>query len=714
LYRPFDPPRPDIISTRRARPRFFHFFGRSNSLKWNNSYGHIKVIFCRKFVRPDCVSDPTVCHGNASCDHHTRQCSCNLGHIGDGFVCNPDPQDCVLRKDLCSPEALCIGRRCRCVEGFTGDGIKCVSLYQRSVNCSECDANAHCNDGMCQCNVGYFGNGLCCVPDPRDCVHFSGVCHPDATCDRDERVCKCNTGFLGDGISCFPVRSCRSDPNVCDVEAICLPSGQCICKHGFRGNGYNCIKISPLLRHQSNEPLNSCMNSCDRETELCISGSCVCKHGYEQRKDGKCVDVNECLSSPCHHLATCTNLHGSFACTCPDGYAGDGKTCIQHLKIGELGVFCEPDGMTLVLGNETTAFEGRIFVRGQAENPYCAKTFSSLQHAAKPYMFKVPFEHCNVRLEDQDTFATTVIVQKHPMFITTAADAYDLRCTYPVGVREVESNVNVSDLTTSSTLTDNAHGPSCRLTVTNEADESIAAAVVGQALRLRLEVMPNETYSILPRNCFAINIETGDRYSLTDKAGCAIDDQLFPEWTKIRPSLTEAVFRTFKWPDSSMIRFQCDCSACVGNCPEMNCGRRREAAMRRFRFRRVRDIKNGSAIEDRPTDLDYDEDEEEKELLKKIIDPKRLAFSSLVRVREDEEEERAQQQVDHWRNGVTMESETIKELVTQEAAVCLRTVLVFGAMAVTCFCVVVLIYISIRRRRCKAITMQASMSTIGL
>ncbi|XGW14216.1 hypothetical protein V3C99_000497 [Haemonchus contortus] len=669
---------------------------------------------CTKFVRPDCVSDPTVCHGNASCDHHTRQCSCNLGHIGDGFVCNPDPQDCVLRKDLCSPEALCIGRRCRCVEGFTGDGIKCVSLYQRSVNCSECDANAHCNDGMCQCNVGYFGNGLCCVPDPRDCVHFSGVCHPDATCDRDERVCKCNTGFLGDGISCFPVRSCRSDPNVCDVEAICLPSGQCICKHGFRGNGYNCIKISPLLRHQSNEPLNSCMNSCDRETELCISGSCVCKHGYEQRKDGKCVDVNECLSSPCHHLATCTNLLGSFACTCPDGYAGDGKTCIQHLKIGELGVFCEPDGMTLVLGNETTAFEGRIFVRGQAENPYCAKTFSSLQHASKPYMFKVPFEHCNVRLEDQDTFATTVIVQKHPMFITTAADAYDLRCTYPVGVREVESNVNVSDLTTSSTLTDNAHGPSCRLTVTNEADESIAAAVVGQALRLRLEVMPNETYSILPRNCFAINIETGDRYSLTDKAGCAIDDQLFPEWTKIRPSLTEAVFRTFKWPDSSMIRFQCDCSACVGNCPEMNCGRRREAAMRRFRFRRVRDIKNGSAIEERPTDFDYDEDEEEKELLKKIIDPKRLAFSSLVRVREDEEEERAQQQVDHWRNGVTMESETIKELVTQEAAVCLRTVLVFGAMAVTCFCVVVLIYISIRRRRCKAITMQESVSTIGL
>ncbi|KAK6042403.1 hypothetical protein COOONC_20092 [Cooperia oncophora] len=262
----------------------------------------------------------------------------------------------------------------------------------------------------------------------------------------------------------------------------------------------------------------------------------------------------------------------------------------------EKRMFCEPDGMTLVLGNETTAFEGRIFVRGQAENPYCAKTFSPLQHASKPYMFKVPFEHCNVRLEDHDTFATTVIVQKHPMFITTAADAYDLRCTYPVGVREVsqscESNVNVSDLTTSSTLTDNAHGPSCRLTVTNEADESIAAAVVGQALRLRLEVTPN----VVSQQKTKISLPAGR------KPSSGFEDQ-------------------------------------------MNCGRRRAAAMRRFRFRRVRDVKNGTAIEERPTDADYDEDDEEKELLKKIIDPKRLAFSSLVRVREDEEEERAQQQV---------------------------------------------------------------------
>ncbi|EPB79871.1 zona pellucida-like domain protein [Ancylostoma ceylanicum] len=588
-------------------------------------------------------------------------------------------QDCIIRKDLCSPEAICTGRRCKCVDGFTGDGVKCVSLYQRSANCSECDVNAHCSDGMCKCNASSE-------------TEFHASQFDRAVLIQASVMTKQYAYRLDSASASMDIE--ETAMNAAEVSYL------------------KEIAITPLLRHEVADVVNSCGNKCDKETELCIDGQCICKHGYESHANGKCEDVNECFFSPCHHLATCTNTPGSFICTCPDGYAGDGKTCIQHLKIGELGVFCEPDGITLVLGNETTAFEGRIFVRGQAENPHCAKTFSSLQHASKPYMFKVPFEHCNVRLEDHDTFATTVIVQKHPMFITTAADAYDLRCTYPVGVREVESHVNVSELTTSSTLTDNAHGPSCKLTVTNEADENIAAAVVGQALRLRLEVSPNETFSILPRNCFAINIETGERYSLTDKAGCAIDDQLFPEWTRVRPSMTEAVFRTFKWPDSSMIRFQCDCSACVGPCPEMNCGRRREAAMRRFRFRRVRHIKNGTGIDERISNNDYDEDEEEKELLKKIIDPKRLAFSSLVKVREDEEEARAQEQVDHWRNGISAQPDVISES-RKESLVCVRTVLVFGMFVMTCICLGVLIYSCIRRRRCKTTTATPGQGSIA-
>lgn len=77
---------------------------------------------------------------------------------------------------------------------ISGDGIKCVSLHQRSHNSSECDSNAHFTNGICKCNFGFFGNGLCCVPDPMDCVHYPGICNLDATCQTSTRSCKCNEG----------------------------------------------------------------------------------------------------------------------------------------------------------------------------------------------------------------------------------------------------------------------------------------------------------------------------------------------------------------------------------------------------------------------------------------------------------------------------------------------------------------------------------------
>ena len=37
-----------------------------------------------------------------------------------------------------------------------------------------------------------------------------------------------------------------------------------------------------------------------------------------------CSDVDECLSSPCHDDANCTNTAGAFHCHCNPGLTGDG------------------------------------------------------------------------------------------------------------------------------------------------------------------------------------------------------------------------------------------------------------------------------------------------------------------------------------------------------------------------------------------------------
>ncbi|UMM25424.1 hypothetical protein L5515_005257 [Caenorhabditis briggsae] len=535
---------------------------------------------CSKKSTADCISLPSLCAENAKCDNSTRSCECDAGYIGDGYVCSPHPQDCVLRDNLCSPEAICQNRRCQCLPGFTGDGVKCVSIHERASNCSQCDANAHCIGGTtCKCNPGYFGNGLCCVPDPLDCVHFTGICHPNAVCNPDTRQCQCSSGFSGNGVSCFPQKSCRTDKSVCAKNAICLPTGSCICRHGFKGDPfYKCTSL--VAKEPSNaqdlSDVSSCATPCDASSQLCISGECICKPGFRQNPGSEtCADIDECAEKThrCNRIATCRNTFGSHVCSCPEGHVGDGVTCVPHVNQGKLSVYCEADGMTLVLGNETSDFEGKIFVKGQAENPYCSKSFSALLNSHKPYVFKVAFQHCDVQLLDNHTMASTVVVQKHAMFLTNKADSYDLRCQYPIGSRAVESHVNVSELATTSTLTDknSTLAPICRLSVSNDQHSSISSAMVGDTLKLALEVTPSENFGILPRNCFAVNIESGERYTLTDEQGCAIDESLFPQWSVTNSAKVQAMFRTFKWPDSSMIRFQCDCNPCVGQCTVPSC-----------------------------------------------------------------------------------------------------------------------------------------------
>ena len=55
----------------------------------------------------------------------------------------------------------------------------------------------------------------------------------------------------------------------------------------------------------------------------------ICKEGFFQTGNGlvvECSDVDECSteSNNCHINALCTNVIGSFTCSCKPNYVGDG------------------------------------------------------------------------------------------------------------------------------------------------------------------------------------------------------------------------------------------------------------------------------------------------------------------------------------------------------------------------------------------------------
>lgn len=94
-----------------------------------------------------------------------------------------------------------------------------------------------------------------------------------------------------------------------------------------------------------------CEQNC---SNLIGSFECLCFEGYTLDSNGVncsgqfpwlCVqvpvyspsfplDVDECLSRPCHPNATCVNTEGSFTCVCANNFEGDGMNCTRQCLNG--------------------------------------------------------------------------------------------------------------------------------------------------------------------------------------------------------------------------------------------------------------------------------------------------------------------------------------------------------------------------------------------
>ena len=76
--------------------------------------------------------------------------------------------------------------------------------------------------------------------------------------------------------------------------------------------------------------IDECLSSPCGDLEVCqntVGGfQCKCQQGTALSDDAECVDIDECLENPCAENAICTNIDmgGGYSCSCPRGYLGDG------------------------------------------------------------------------------------------------------------------------------------------------------------------------------------------------------------------------------------------------------------------------------------------------------------------------------------------------------------------------------------------------------
>ncbi|CAA2966947.1 wall-associated receptor kinase-like 1 [Olea europaea subsp. europaea] len=76
---------------------------------------------------------------------------------------------------------------------------------------------------------------------------------------------------------------------------------------------------------------SGCVSICSTKESIidgyCSGYRCSCFTGYEGNPylDPGCKDINECKNNPCDPQGICTNTPGSYNCSCPRGYLGDGR-----------------------------------------------------------------------------------------------------------------------------------------------------------------------------------------------------------------------------------------------------------------------------------------------------------------------------------------------------------------------------------------------------
>ncbi|KAL9970894.1 hypothetical protein ACROYT_G023349 [Oculina patagonica] len=123
------------------------------------------------------------------------------------------------------------------------------------------------------------------------------------------------------------------DPTKEIVQTMTLPTGT-------TARYVTLERKSHLLMLQEVEIYNGALidvNECDNPRVNCPrnfrcqdhpnSFTCECDGGFKLTGPNKtkCIDIDECLSNPCHVNASCSNTHGSYKCTCHPGFAGDGR-----------------------------------------------------------------------------------------------------------------------------------------------------------------------------------------------------------------------------------------------------------------------------------------------------------------------------------------------------------------------------------------------------
>ncbi|XP_068178021.1 adhesion G protein-coupled receptor E5-like [Antennarius striatus] len=184
-------------------------------------------------------------------------------------------------------------------------------------------------------------------------------------CMLGEGLCECQQGLYSVGRRCIDVDECHEFPDVCGKHTNCTNTNgsyYCQCLPGFNNikGTVNFTGLDGQCQDNNECTDNHYINICGHGgncSNLIGSFQCTCHFGFtnNRNRQGSCIDINECNEAEmkeyvCGDKGTCNNVEGSYWCKCPQGYTNYGRERIPCSKLDCDGFNAKNESVTLLGG----------------------------------------------------------------------------------------------------------------------------------------------------------------------------------------------------------------------------------------------------------------------------------------------------------------------------------------------------------------------------
>ncbi|KAG8201938.1 hypothetical protein JTE90_027414 [Oedothorax gibbosus] len=234
----------------------------------------------------------------------------------------------------------------------------------------------------------------------------------------------------------------------------------------------------------------------------------------------------------------------------------------------EVSVDCQRDVMMAHV-KSNAMFKGKVYTKG--------KPLSCYSDVSNSLEFSLPISlnggDCGTVTEEEGKFSNVLVIQSNDHVVTAMDKAIGIHCSYDVGNKTEEVDINITDPGSSDKSRGSPSLPDLSLHIVDMKGEERETVSLGELLRVQVRMSDEDTYGIFVRNLVAKDGSGGNNLTLIDNTGCPVEVKMMREVRTIEPQSKslEGYLEAFTFTGSSTLELEAEVETCLEHCKPVLC-----------------------------------------------------------------------------------------------------------------------------------------------